>query len=136
MIKIGLIGYGYWGPNLARNFNSNPDLELQAICDFSPDRLQAAAKLFPQAKMLNQTDEMFSNNNLDAIAVATPVSTHHDLALRALRAGKHVLVEKPLASTSQEAQQLVEEAESRGRLSLHTARQPGCNGGTRAGDAR
>ena len=116
MIKIGLIGYGYWGPNLARNFNSNPDLELQAICDFLPDRLQAAAKLFPQAKMSNQTDEMFSNNNLDAIAVATPVSTHFELAKKALMAGKHVWLEKPMTEEVKQAEELINLAENKGKV--------------------
>jgi predicted dehydrogenase len=118
MIKIGLIGYGYWGPNLARNFNNNPDLDLKAICDFSPDRLQAAGNLFPQARLLNRSEEMFKMNGLDAIAVATPVSTHFELAKKALMVGKHLWLEKPMTEKVQQAEELIELAEKKGRVMI------------------
>ncbi|MBW1863482.1 MAG: Gfo/Idh/MocA family oxidoreductase [Deltaproteobacteria bacterium] len=111
MIKIGLIGYGYWGPNLARNFNSNPDFELSAISDFSPDRLQTAGALYPQAKLLDNTEDIFNDNSLDAIAVATPVSTHFDLAKKALMAEKHVWLEKPMTEEVEQAETLIYLAE-------------------------
>ncbi len=95
MINIGLIGYGYWGPNLARNFNSNPDMELKSICDFSADRLEMAGRLYHHVKLTKDTNDLFSDTNLDAIAIATPVSTHFDLAHKALSNDKHVWVEKP-----------------------------------------
>jgi len=85
MINIGLIGYGYWGPNLARNFNTNPELELSAICDFSPDRLEAASKVYPHINLVNDPEALFKDTSLDAVAVATPVSTHFDLARNAER---------------------------------------------------
>ncbi len=83
-MKIGLIGYGYWGPNLARNFNQNPDLELSYICDFSQERLKAASTLYKQTKLVNDPEVLFKDATLDAVAIATPVSTHFDLAKRAL----------------------------------------------------
>ena len=69
MINIGLIGYGYWGPNLARNFNINPDLKLSAICDFSPDRLEVAGSLYPQVKLVNKAEDIFNDTSLDAVAI-------------------------------------------------------------------
>ena len=118
MIKIGLIGYGYWGPNLARNFFNNPDFELSAICDFSPDRLQAAGSLYPQAKALSQVEEIFDDKQLDAIAIATPVSTHFDLAKKAFLSGKHVWLEKPMTEKVEQAEELIELAEKKNKVLL------------------
>ena len=118
MIKIGLIGYGYWGPNLARNFENNPDFELSAICDFSPDRLQAAGSLYPQAKALSQVEEIFDDKQLDAIAIATPVSTHFDLAKKAFLSGKHVWLEKPMTEKIEQAEELIELAEKKNKVLL------------------
>ena len=118
MIKIGLIGYGYWGPNLARNFNINPDFELSAICDFSVDRLRKAAKLYPHARILSQVDEIFTDNQLDAIAVATPVSTHFDLAKKALQSDKHVWLEKPMTEKVEQAKELIELSEKQNKVLL------------------
>ena len=84
MISIGLIGYGYWGPNLARNFNNNPDMKLSAICDYSTDRLAKAGRLYPQIKLTKNIEDLFNDTRLDAIAIATPISTHFDLANKAL----------------------------------------------------
>ena len=114
MINIGLIGYGYWGPNLARNFNSNPDLNLKTICDYSEGRLEAAGRLYPNAVMTRDADDLFKDTDLDAIAVATPVSTHFDLAKKALANGKHVWIEKPLTETVEQAEELVDLAEKKG----------------------
>ena len=93
MINIGLIGYGYWGPNLARNFNNNADIKLSVICDFSSDRLEAAGKLYPHVKLVKDADEIFEDTSLDAVAVSTPVSTHFDLAKKAFLNDKHVWLE-------------------------------------------
>ena len=118
MMKIGLIGYGYWGPNLARNFNQNPDLELSYICDFSADRLKAASVIFKQTKFVNDPEVLFKDTTLDAIAVATPVSTHFDLAKRALESGKDVWLEKPMTEKVEQAEELIELAEKNKRV-LH-----------------
>jgi predicted dehydrogenase len=118
MMKIGLIGYGYWGPNLARNFNQNPDLELSYICDFSQDRLKAASAFYKQTKFVNDPEVLFRDTTLDAIAVATPVSTHFDLAKRALESGKDVWLEKPMTEKVEQAEELIELAEKNKRV-LH-----------------
>jgi len=117
-MKIGLIGYGYWGPNLARNFNQNPDLELSYICDFSQDRLKAASAFYKQTKFVNDPEVLFRDTTLDAIAVATPVSTHFDLAKRALESGKDVWLEKPMTEKVEQAEELIELAEKNKRV-LH-----------------
>jgi len=116
MIKIGLIGYGYWGPNLARNFNGNGDLELTSICDFSADRLESAGKLYPEVKLVTDIEEFFKDSSLDAIAIATPVSTHFELAQRALSNDKHVWLEKPMTETVEQGQKLIELAEKNGKV--------------------
>ncbi len=108
MINVGLIGYGYWGPNLARNFNMNPDMNLVSICDFSADRLKMAATLFPQTKMVDNVDDFYKENHLDAVAIATPVSAHYDLAKRALQAGMHVWLEKPMTDNVDHAKELTD----------------------------
>jgi predicted dehydrogenase len=117
-MKIGLIGYGYWGPNLARNFNQNPDLELSYICDFSQDRLKAASPLYKQTKLVSDPGVLFGDKDLDAIAIATPVSTHFDLAKRALESGKDVWLEKPMTEKVEQAEELIELAEKNRRV-LH-----------------
>ena len=110
MIKIGLIGFGYWGPNLARNFSIHPDLELDAICDFSEDRLARAQRFYPQARLCRTIDEFFSLRTLDAVAIATPVATHYELAKRALATGRHVWLEKPMTEKVSQAEELIEMA--------------------------
>lgn len=111
MVKIGLIGFGYWGPNLARNFSVNSDLELAAICDFSADRLVRARRFYPYARLCDSVDEFFSINELDAIAIATPVATHYELAKRALQNGRHVWLEKPMTEKVSQAEELIELAQ-------------------------
>lgn len=108
MINIGLIGYGYWGPNLARNFNSNPDMKLVSICDFSPDRLKKASALYPDTKMVTTVDDFYKENHLDAVAIATPVSAHYDLTKRALNSGMHVWLEKPMTDNVDHAKELTD----------------------------
>ena len=116
MINIGLIGYGYWGPNLARNFNSNPDMELKSICDFSAGRLAMAGKLYPHVKLTKDTNDLFRDAKLDAIAIATPVSTHFDLAYNALSKDKHVWVEKPITEKIEQAEALIDLASKKNKL--------------------
>jgi predicted dehydrogenase len=106
MIKIGLIGYGYWGPNLARNFSINPDLALVAICDSSKDRLARAHRMHPSAHMFENLDDFFKAD-LDAVAIATPVAAHYDLSRRALESGRHVWLEKPMTETVEQAEKLI-----------------------------
>lgn len=112
-IRIGVIGYGYWGPNLVRNFFSADGCWMTAVCDRDPEQLVELAKRYPTIKTMTDCDELIQDTEVDAVAIATPVSTHFTLAMKALKAGKHVLVEKPLTSTCEEAVQLIEEAEKR-----------------------
>ena len=114
MIKIGLIGYGYWGPNLARNFNVNPDFNLTAICDFSPKRLEMAGRFYPQATLYNNIDDFYKSTDIDAVAVATPVKAHYELAKRALDTGRHVWVEKPMTEKVEQGTELIEIADKKG----------------------
>ncbi len=116
MIKVGVIGYGYWGPNLVRNFMEAPGSTVVAVCDLRPERLDSLKNRYPSIKTINNCDELFSDTSIDAIAIATPVSSHFDIAMAALGAGKHVLVEKPLAANSEQALRLIEEATRRRRV--------------------
>jgi predicted dehydrogenase len=112
-IKIGVIGYGYWGPNLVRSFADLPGAEVIAVSDFQVDRLAKVQSRYPAIKLTTNSQDLFTDPKIDAIAIATPVSTHYDLALAALQAGKHVLVEKPMTVCSQQAIRLIDEAEKR-----------------------
>jgi predicted dehydrogenase len=111
MIKIGVVGYGYWGPNLVRNFSACGDTRVTAVCDGAPARLQKVSALYPGMKVTASAAELINDPDVDAVAIATPVDTHFDLALAALQAGKHVLVEKPITSSSDQARRLIDEAE-------------------------
>jgi predicted dehydrogenase len=105
-ISVGVIGCGYWGPNLIRNFVTCPLTDLAAVCDANPARLEAVGKTHGHLKLVASLDQLLELP-LDAVAIATPVSTHYPLATRCLEAGLHVLVEKPLAASVNEAQALV-----------------------------
>lgn len=113
MIGVGVIGYGYWGPNLVRNFAEVDGAHVVAVCDRRPERLALAKSRYPYIETTDVAMEVVADPRIDAIVIATPVSTHFELARQALRAGKHVLVEKPLAATSDEAERLIEEANRR-----------------------
>jgi predicted dehydrogenase len=113
-LKIGLVGLGYWGPNLARNFDDLAHTDLTWLCDRDEERLTRFASRFPSARTTNRFEVLLEDERLDAVAIATPVVTHFDLARQALSAGKHVFVEKPLALSSSLGDQLVELAEERG----------------------
>lgn len=107
-VRIGLIGYGYWGPNLARNFHYLPEAWLVACADSDPARVQEAARLYPLKQATTDYRAVIANPTLDAVVIATPVRSHYEIARAALEAGKHVLVEKPLAMSSHEARELIE----------------------------
>ncbi len=114
MLRIGVIGHGYWGPNLVRNFMATSGSVVTAVCDSREERLNQLRKLYPTLALYHNASELIAGNNVDAVVVATPVSSHFDLAMAALNAGKHVLVEKPIASNSEQAKQLIEVADKRG----------------------
>ncbi len=114
-IRVGLIGYGYWGPNLLRNFLACPATEVAAVCDASPARLEAVRRSFGHVPTVAAVDKLLELP-LDAVAIATPVSTHYELARRCLEAGLHVMVEKPLTATVREGQALVELADRLGKV--------------------
>lgn len=113
-VRIGAIGYGYWGPNVVRNLAELPDTRVVTICDASPQRLEAALRRYPSARGTREVQEVLDDPTIDAVYVATPVSTHYALTKAALLCGKHVLVEKPLAMTSAQGLELCELAEARG----------------------
>src|SRR5678816_2043024 len=107
MINMGIIGYGYWGPNLVRNFAEVPGVRVAAVSDLRPERLAAVQARYPQIKAITDHRELLKDPSIDAIAIATPVSTHFELAMKALHGGKHVLVEKPLAATVEQGERLI-----------------------------
>ena len=117
MINVGVIGLGYWGPNLVRNFMANPGTRVVCVCDRIPARLEKAKALYPSVKITNRPEELIADSSIDAVVIATPVAGHFDLAMAALKAGKHVFVEKPMTTTSDQALQLIEEA-ARKKLTL------------------
>jgi predicted dehydrogenase len=117
-LRIAVIGYGYWGPNLARNFAANPNSTLSTICDASPARLAAAHAAYPWARLAPSTSEVFADPDIDAVVVATPPETHRQLAIAALESGKHVLVEKPLATSVVDARDMLATAKRCGRSLL------------------
>lgn len=116
MIKVGVIGYGYWGPNLVRNFMEAPGSTVTAVCDLRSERLVQLKTRYPTIQTVSDCQSLFQNPDLDAIIIATPVSSHFELAMAALKAGKHVLVEKPLAANSKQATQLIDEAARRRKI--------------------
>jgi predicted dehydrogenase len=112
-IKIAVIGYGYWGPNLVRNFMNSGSARVVGISDLDLAKLAASKRLHSEIDTTSDCRDLLQDPTIDAVAIATPVHTHYDLALSALKAGKHVLVEKPLTHKSDEASCLVEEAARR-----------------------
>jgi predicted dehydrogenase len=115
-IHVGVVGLGYWGPNLARNFDAIHGSELSWCCDGSPQARERAAARFPGARVVESVEELLADPTLDAVAVATPVPTHAELATRVLQAGKHCFVEKPLAQSVADAERAVCAAGASGRL--------------------
>lgn len=107
MINVGIIGYGYWGPNLVRNFFGQKDCVLKSVADARPNRLELLAKAYPSVQGVLNADDILNDPAIDAVVIATPVFTHFPLAQKALQNGKHVLLEKPMASSVQECNILI-----------------------------
>src|SRR5947199_6723229 len=114
-VSVGVVGLGYWGPNLARNFAAIPGCELTWCCDFSPEAQDRIPGSFPAVQVASDVDELLRDPALDAVAIATPVPTHAELAVRVLEAGKQCFVEKPLAQSVADAERAVDAAERSGR---------------------
>ena len=117
MINMGVIGCGYWGPNLIRNINSSSKTNLKWICDLDELKLNKISKLYPSVNKTNNIDDLLNDSEIDAVAIATPVSTHYPIAKKSLEKHKHVLIEKPISSTSEQAEELITIAE-KNNLSL------------------
>jgi predicted dehydrogenase len=113
MLRIGVIGHGYWGPNLVRNFMATSGSVVTAVCDSREERLVQLRKLYPTLTLYSNASELIADKNVDAVVIATPVSSHFDLTMSSLKAGKHVLVEKPIATDSEQAKQLIDAANER-----------------------
>lgn len=115
MLSIGVVGLGYWGPNLLRNLYESRSCRQLYCCDLDAGKVERAVHRYPGTQGVHSFGELLENGQVDAIVVATPVSTHFELAKRALLAGKHVFVEKPMAASSGEALELIHLAEAKGR---------------------
>jgi predicted dehydrogenase len=113
-IGAAVVGCGYWGPNLVRNLSETPEFHLHALCDKDPDPLAALGRRYPQARTVSDFDDVLADPRVEAVVIATPPTTHAPLAKRALLAGKHVLVEKPLATRLRDGLEIVELASDRG----------------------
>lgn len=116
MINIAIIGYGYWGPNLVRNFSLVGNCKVHSVVDTRDERLALVAKNYPYVNLCKQVDDVFNNPEIDAVVIATPIFTHFELAKKALEKGKHVLVEKPLTSNTAQAQELIDLSLKMGNL--------------------
>jgi predicted dehydrogenase len=115
-VRAAVVGLGYWGPNLVRNLEEHPNADLVAVCDRSEDALVKTARRHPALRMTNDLEDVLLSDEIEAVAIATPVSTHYPIACAALAAGKHVFIEKPMAASSQEALDLIRRAERAGRV--------------------
>jgi predicted dehydrogenase len=113
-VRIAVVGLGYWGPNLVRNLHELREAEIVAVCDVREDRLEAIRRRYPAISTTTRLSQVIDDPSVEAVAIATPVSTHHELAARAITAGKHVFVEKPLAASSAQALELLALAEEAG----------------------
>lgn len=117
-IGVAIVGYGYWGPNLTRNFYENPNCDLVMLCDKNTKRLSSVSEKYPGLSITTHFEVVINNPNVDAVVIATPVSTHVQLVEAALKHGKHVLVEKPLATSTKDARKLVNLAKKKKRILL------------------
>jgi len=116
VIRVGVVGLGYWGPNLARNFDALAGCELAWLCDGRDEVRAKFAAIYPDARMTGDLEDLLGDETLDAIVLATPVPSHAELAIRVLEAGKHCFVEKPLATTVADAERAAEAAQRSGRI--------------------
>src|SRR6202050_2881181 len=113
MIKIGVVGHGYWGPNLTRNFAELARGKLVAVSDLDQGKLDVVARRFPSVRTTTDYLELVRDPDIDAVAIATPVSSHFELAMAVLKGGKHLWLSKPMTETSLQGQKLVDEADKR-----------------------
>lgn len=113
MLNIAVVGCGYWGPNLVRNFNSLSDCEVKLLCDVNADRLAHLKTLYPQVETTSEFDHVVKNEDIDAVAIATPVHFHFEMAKKTLQAGKHTFVEKPMACSTKECEELIDSAQKK-----------------------
>ncbi len=113
-INVGVIGYGYWGPNIVRNFFAASACTVKSVADGRQERLNQLARIFPSIQGVKDAEDIINNKEIDAVVIATPVFTHYALAKRALQNGKHVLIEKPMTSSVAEADDLIELATQKG----------------------
>ncbi|RME30709.1 MAG: gfo/Idh/MocA family oxidoreductase [Candidatus Zixiibacteriota bacterium] len=114
-MNIGVIGYGYWGPNIVRNFNALEDVQVAAVSDLRPERLKLVRTAYPHiTQLVTDPRRLLDSSDIEAVAICTPVATHFELAREALQRGKHVLVEKPMTATSEQAAELIEQADRNG----------------------
>lgn len=113
-LKVGIVGCGYWGPNLIRNFRIIPECQVRLACDLSADRLQHVKSLYPEIETCSEFKVLVNGAELDALVIATPVKHHYELAKCSLLAGKHTFIEKPMASSSAECEELAQIAKERG----------------------
>jgi predicted dehydrogenase len=111
VIRMGVVGYGYWGPNIVRNFHRQERSRVVAICDKSPKSLNRARQAYPEIRAIDECNDILTATDIDAIAIVTPVWTHYELAKIALENGKHVFVEKPFTCTTAQAEELIELAD-------------------------
>ena len=113
-IRVAVIGYGYWGPNLVRNFSGLDDCIVTAVCDLDESARATAGRFYPAVRVVGDVEDLLASDDVDAVAIATPVSSHFPLAQRVIQSGRHVLIEKPMTTTSQEARELISLAEDAG----------------------
>ncbi len=106
ILNIGVVGCGYWGPNIIRNFNGLQEAKMKYICDLDADRLQAVQQSYPGVQATSNFDDLINDDEIDAVAITTPVFTHFPLAKKSLMAGKHTFIEKPMASSSEQCREL------------------------------
>lgn len=114
MINIGIIGFGYWGPNLVRNFSNVGNVRVVSVAESRIERHKSLNQLYPQITVVNTAEELICNPSIDAVVIATPVFSHYDLAKKTLLSGRHVLIEKPMTASSKEASELIEIAATKG----------------------
>lgn len=116
MLRIAIIGFGYWGPNLVRNFSAINDCYVKTIVDLSEKRLSTAKKMYPQIEITQSFDDVLNDSEIDGVVIALPISLHYEFAKKAILKDKHVLLEKPMADTKEHALELIELASSRNRV--------------------
>jgi predicted dehydrogenase len=118
LLNIGVVGCGYWGPNLIRNFNALTGCRVRRVCDTNPERLAHLKKVYQDLEVTDRFEDLAQSPEIDALCVATPVRTHYELAYRAMQNGKHVFIEKPMASSSKQCRELIAIAEEKKRVLL------------------